>query len=150
MLLCWACSIVHVRVRERAASNVEEAETILGIQELEVKDLLKKMHDFGPEIVVITDGPRGAYAYDGNDMYFIKSYPDPKPPYSRTGAGDAFSSTVLSAMILGKTLPEALAWGGVNSMAVVQQVGAHTGLLSREKLEEYIKNAPADYVAVKI
>jgi len=130
--------------------NVEEAETILGIQELEVKDLLKKMHDFGPEIVVITDGPRGAYAYDGNDMYFIKSYPDPKPPYSRTGAGDAFSSTVLSAMILGKTLPEALAWGGVNSMAVVQQVGAHTGLLSREKLEEYIKNAPADYVAVKI
>jgi sugar/nucleoside kinase (ribokinase family) len=130
--------------------NVEEAETILGIQELEVKDLLKRMHDFGPEIVVITDGPRGAYAYDGNDMYFIKSYPDPKPPYSRTGAGDAFSSTVLSAMIQGKTLPEALAWGGINSMAVVQQVGAHTGLLSREKLEEYLKNAPEDYKAIKI
>jgi sugar/nucleoside kinase (ribokinase family) len=130
--------------------NVEEAETILGIQDLEVKDLLKKMRELGPETVVITDGPKGAYAYDGNEMYFIKSYPDPKPPYSRTGAGDAFSSTVLSAMILGNTLPEAMAWGGINSMAVVQQVGANVGLLSREKIEEYLKNAPADYKAVKI
>jgi sugar/nucleoside kinase (ribokinase family) len=130
--------------------NVEEAEKILEIENLDVKDLLKKMHGLGPQIVVITDGPKGAYAYDGNDMYFIKSYPDPKPPYSRTGAGDAFSSTVLSAIILGKTLPEALAWGGINAMSVVQQVGAHTGLLSREKLEEYLKNAPADYKAVKI
>ena len=130
--------------------NVEEAQKILEIQDLEVKDLLKKMHDFGPQTVVITDGPRGAYAYDGNDMYFIRSYPDPKPPFSRTGAGDAFSSTVLAAMILGKTLPEALAWGGINAMAVVQQVGAHTGLLSREQLEEYLSKAPNDYKAVKI
>jgi sugar/nucleoside kinase (ribokinase family) len=130
--------------------NVEEAKKILGTQELEIKDLLKKMRELGPQNVVITDGPRGAYAYDGNDMWFSEPYPDPKPPVSRTGAGDAFSSTILSAIILGKTLPEALAWGGVNAMAVVQQVGAHTGLLSREKLEEYLKNAPENYKARKI
>jgi len=130
--------------------NVEEAEKILDIEDLDIKDLLKKMRELGPEIVVITDGPKGAYAYDGNDFWFIEPYPDPKPPISRTGAGDAFSSTVLSAMILGKNLPEALAWGGVNAMAVVQQVGAHTGLLSREKLEEYLQNAPEDYRARKI
>lgn len=130
--------------------NVEEAEKILGIQELEVKDLLKKIHELGPEIVVITDGPNGAYASDGNDVYFIKPYPDPKPPYSRTGAGDAFSSTTVSAIILSKTLPEALEWGGINAMAVVQQVGAHTGLLTREKLEEYLSKAPESYKAEKI
>ena len=61
-----------------------------------------------------------------------------------------FSSTVLAAIILGKTLPEALAWGGVNAMAVVQEIGAHTGLLSREKLEEYLQNAPEGYKAKKI
>jgi len=130
--------------------NVEEAEKILGIDDLDVKDLLKKMHELGPETVVITDGPKGAYAYDGKDIYFIKPYPDPKPPYSRTGAGDAFSSTIVSATILGKTLPEAMAWGGINAMSVVQQVGAQKGLLSREKIEEYLKNAPADYKANKI
>ena len=138
--------------------NVEEAGKILGTSGLDarldqsgqVKELLKGMRDAGPEMVVITDGPKGAYGYDGVDMWFIPSYPDPKPPYSRTGAGDAFSSTTTSALILGKTLPEALAWGGINAMAVVQQVGANVGLLSREKLEGYLKNAPADYKAKKI
>jgi len=35
-------------------------------------------------------------------------------------------------------------------MSVVQHVGAHRGLLSREKLEEYLKNAPKDYKLTKI
>lgn len=134
--------------------NVDEAERILGIENAkentDVKNLLTKMRELGPEIVVITDGPKGAYAYDGKEYLFMPTYPDPKPPYSRTGAGDAFSSTVVSALALGKTLAEALAWAGINSMAVVQEVGANVGLLSRSKLEEYLKNAPADYEARKI
>jgi len=130
--------------------NVEEAEKILGMEDLDVKTLLKKMSELGPKNVVITDGPKGAYGYDGTDIYFINPYPDPKPPYSRTGAGDAFSSTIVSAIILGKTLPEAMAWGGINAMSVVQQVGAQRGLLTREKIEEYLKNAPESYKAEKI
>lgn len=129
--------------------NVEEAKKILGVDSLEIKELLKSMRDLGPENVVITDGPKGAYAYDGTDMWFIDPYPDPKDPYERTGAGDAFASTVVAAIILGKALPEALAWGGVNSMAVVQEVGAQKGLLSREKVEEYLKKTP-EYKAGKI
>ena len=130
--------------------NVEEAEKILGIENLDVKELLKGVHALGPEIVVITDGPKGAYTYDGQEFLFIAPYPDPKPPYDRTGAGDAFSTTVVSSIILGKTLPEALAWAGINSMSVVQEVGAQKGLLSREKIEEYLKTAPATYKAEKI
>ena len=139
--------------------NVEEAERILEIKSLgarhnnpteHVKGLLIKMRELGPETVVITDGPKGAYAYDGKDFLFMPVYPDPKSPYSRTGAGDAFSSTTVSALALGKTLTEALAWAGINSMAVVQQVGANVGLLSREKLEEYLKNAPGGYKAKKV
>ena len=130
--------------------NVEEARKILGLDSGEIKKLLTKINELGPKTVVITDGPKGAYAYDGSDTWFIEPYPDPKPPYERTGAGDAFSSTVVAAIILGKTLPEALAWAGINSMSVVQEVGAQKGLLSKEKLEEYLKNAPADYKAEKI
>src|SRR3989338_824412 len=130
--------------------NVEEGGKILGLEDIPIKDLLAKMHELGPETVVITDWPRGAYTYDGKEFLFLPIYPDPKPPYSRTGAGDAFSSTTIAATALGKTLPEALAWAGINSMAVVQHVGANVGLLSREKIEEYLKNAPADYKARKI
>jgi len=130
--------------------NVEEAKKILGLDSLEIKDLLTKVHDLGPETVVITDGPKGAYAYDGTEYLFMPPYPDPKPPYERTGAGDAFSSTVVSAIILGKTLSEALAWAGINSMSVVQDVGAQKGLLPREKLEEYLAKAPESYKVKQI
>lgn len=131
-------------------SNVEEAERILGLQDTPIKDLLAKMRELGPEIAVITDGSKGAYAYDGKEFLFLPIYPDPKPPYSRTGAGDAFASTTTAALALGKSLPEALTWAGINAMAVVQHVGANVGLLSRKKIEEYLKNAPGDYKARKI
>ncbi len=131
--------------------NIEEAKTILKIENHdEVKDLLEKMRALGPEIVVLTDGAKGSYAYDGKEFVFMPPYPDPKPPFERTGAGDAFSSSFVSAVILGKTIQEALAWGSVNSMSVVQYVGAQKGLLSREKLEAYLKTAPADFKAKKM
>lgn len=122
--------------------NVEEAERILGIDTLGVKELLKRLRELGPEIVVITDGPKGAHAYDGGETYFQPPYPDPKPPFERTGAGDAFASTVTASLALGNNLSTALKWGAVNSMSVVQQIGAQKGLLSREGIEEYLNQTP--------
>jgi sugar/nucleoside kinase (ribokinase family) len=128
------------------ACNKEEAERILEVGETDIKTLLEKMRELGPITVLITDGPNGAYAYDGTEMLMVPMYPDPVPPISRTGAGDAMTSTVVAALALGKSLREALMWGPINSMAVVQQIGAQKGLLSREKIEEYLSNAPANYI----
>jgi ribokinase len=118
--------------------NVEEAGQILGMNTLGVSELLKRIHALGPKIVVITDGPKGAHAFDGVETYFQAPYPDPKPPLDRTGAGDAFSSTTAAALALGKDLKTALLWGAVNSMSVVQQVGAQKGLLTRAEIEKYL------------
>ena len=85
-----------------------EAKRILETDVDDTIELLKKMHDLGPKIVVITDATNGAYIYDGNDVWKIPMYPDPKPPVDRTGAGDAFSATFTSAIALGKTIQEAL------------------------------------------
>jgi len=125
--------------------NKEEAQRILGIKEDDIKKLLNGIHNLGPKIVVITNGKRGAYLFDNNKAWFMPPYPDPKPPINRTGAGDAFSSTFTVAILLGKSIEEALRWGPVNSMSVTQQMGARAGLLSRKKLEELLKQAPADY-----
>lgn len=130
--------------------NLEEAGRILNTEEKDVKILISKLHALGPKIVVVTDGPKGAYASDGTSVYFHPPYPDPKPPYERTGAGDAFSSTFTGAIMLGKNIGEAMSWAGINSMSVVQQIGAQKGLLSKEKLLEFLKNAPADYKPRKI
>ena len=127
------------------ACNKEEAQNILGVGEIDIKTLLKNMHSLGPKIVLITDGRNGAYAFDGTQMLKVPMYPDPKPPVDRTGAGDAMASTFVAALALGKPLQEALLWGPINSMAVVQEIGAQKGLLSREALERYLAEAPPEY-----
>lgn len=108
------------------------------------------MNSRGVKIPILTDGPKGAYAFQDGNIWKAPMYPDPKPPLDRTGAGDSFASTVTSALILGKPLEEALIWGPINSMSVVQYIGAQEGLLRRTQLEEYLKNAPEDYKIEKI
>lgn len=128
--------------------NKEEAQRILKTEEDDVLKLMSMLRELGPKISILTDGMKGAYSYDGDEAWFMPTYPH--TPYERTGAGDAFGSTVLSALILGKTISEALMWGPINAMSVVQKVGAQAGLLSREKLEEFLANAPEDYKPSRI
>lgn len=130
--------------------NKEEAERILNRANQSIPELLVDIRNLGPKIAIITDGPKGAYTFDGNETWHIPMYPDPAPPQNRTGAGDAFASTFTSALILGKSVPEALAWGPINSMSVVQYVGAQRGLLARETLEAFLKSAPEGYKAIKL
>lgn len=125
--------------------NTDEARKILTSDEQDGGKLARAMCAVGPKMAVITDGPKGLYAYDGKDAWFMPPYPDPAPPYERTGAGDACSSTIASAIALGKPLQEALRWGPINSAYVVQKIGAQAGLLTRAELEAYLAAAPASY-----
>ncbi len=131
--------------------NKEEAQEILKTTEQDIPTLVRMIRGLGPKIPVITDGPNGAFTVDADDQaWHMPMYPDPADPVDRTGAGDSFSSTFTSAIILGLTPAEALAWGPINSMSVVQKIGAQAGLLTREQLEQYLANRPADYVAKKV
>jgi len=128
--------------------NYEEAQRILKTEEKDKMTLMKNLHALGPKIVVMTDGIKGAYAYDGTDAWFMPVYP--QEPFERTGAGDAFASTFTTALLLGKTIPEALMWAPINSMSVVLQVGAQKGLLTQAQIEEFLAKAPEDYKPKKI
>ncbi|OGG62694.1 hypothetical protein A3C19_03260 [Candidatus Kaiserbacteria bacterium RIFCSPHIGHO2_02_FULL_54_22] len=139
-------------VTELVAVNKEEAERILGLglpagkaDETDIKRLLQEMHALGPTMVLITDGRNGAYSFDGIEMLKIPLYPDSRPPRERTGAGDAMSSTIVAALALGLPLRDALLWGPVNAMAVVQETGAQKGLLTRDALLQFLADAPAEY-----
>ncbi len=130
--------------------NLEEAKRILNSEDNKVLNLSKGIALLGPKMVVISDGPNGAYLYLNDELWHNPIYPDIAPPVERTGAGDAFSSTFTAALALGKTPLEAFSWGPVNSMSVVQYIGAQEGLLNREKLEEYLKVAPENYKISKL
>jgi ribokinase len=131
--------------------NKEEAQTILKTADQHMPTLLREFKKLGPKLPVITDGPDGAYVLDENDVaWHMPMYPDPAAPVDRTGAGDAFASTFTAAIALGLSPQEALAWGPINSMSVVQYIGAQKGLLTRAQLEEYLAHAPAEYKATQI
>lgn len=125
--------------------NREEAVMVSGGNYDDIHDLMNRLHEIGPRTVVITDGPAGAYASDGQLRLKMPPYPDPKPPYERTGAGDAFASTFVAALIKGNNIEGALQWAPINSMNVVQNVGAQEGLLRENQIEDYLKNAPEWY-----
>jgi sugar/nucleoside kinase (ribokinase family) len=136
------------RLYERASIlllNREEAALVGGGNVEDMHDLLDRLHALGAQVVVVTDGPKGAYASDGMQRLFMPPYPDPKPPFERTGAGDAFSSTFVAAAAKGLSLEDALRWAPINSMSVVQKVGGQEGLVTRKELEEYLEKAPHDY-----
>jgi len=127
-------------------SNKEEAQRILETTESDVKKLMNGIIKLGPKIIAVTDGTKGAYVCDGKSAWFMPPYPDQKPPYERTGAGDAFSSTFVAALCIGLRIEEALRWAPINSMSVVQYVGAREGLLTRYNLEKYLSEAPDNYI----
>jgi sugar/nucleoside kinase (ribokinase family) len=125
--------------------NREEAVELAGGRSDDLLGLFNSLHALGPKIAVITDGPDGAYASDGNQQLKMPAYPDPAPPLERTGAGDAFSAAFVAALANGNNVEGALQWAPINSMSVVQQVGSRAGLLTETQIEEYLKRAPEWY-----
>jgi ribokinase len=130
---------------EIVVMNREEASQVTGRDRGNLAGLLQELHDMGVKVAVVTDGPDGAYASDGQKQLFVPIYPDLKPPYDRTGAGDAFASTLTAALATGESLGTALTWAPINSMNVSQYLGAQEGLLTKDKLQDFLLAAPPDY-----
>ena len=108
------------------------------------------MSRVGAKIAVVTDGPRGAFVDAGGETLFMPPYPDPKPPFERTGAGDAYASTFVAALELGLPVHEAIMWAPINSMSVVQKIGSQAGLLNRLDIEHLLEKAPKTYHPVVV
>ncbi|MEM3341213.1 MAG: PfkB family carbohydrate kinase [Thermoplasmata archaeon] len=98
-------------------------------------EILKTLYSMGPKIVVITDGDKGAQAYDGKYRYLIPTYP--ANVVDTLGAGDSFGSGFVAGLIhSGWDIEFALRLGSVNAASVVEQFGAQPGLLSLDKARE--------------
>jgi ribokinase len=124
--------------------NIEEAKLITGTDTKDIRILSEQLYSLGPKIVVITDGPKGSYSYDGKKVLFIESYPQ-EPAYERTGAGDAYASTFMTAIAYGENIETAMKWASINSMNVCKYVGAQKGLLTVPEIKVYLDKAPAEW-----
>lgn len=81
-------------------------------------------------VVIVSDGPNGVVATDGETIVRAGMYED-VPVVDRTGAGDAFASGFLSQWAQGRSLKDSVIFASANSTSVVTKTGAKAGILRK-------------------
>lgn len=115
--------------------NKEEMQQLIKADD--TKDLMKKATRITP-LVIVTDGPKGSVACDGETVYKTGLYNDVRV-IDRSGAGDAFSSGFVACIAQGKSIPEAMTFASANSTSVVTQIGAKPGILKSSARIDHMK-----------
>jgi sugar/nucleoside kinase (ribokinase family) len=131
----------YLEKTEILLANREECEKISGFTESfgKEKELIQKLVSLGPKRIVVTDGRNGSFAFDGEKYYKLGILPI--DAVERTGAGDATSTGILAALINGKTMPEAMLWGMLNSTSVIGYIGPEDGLLHERDIPVWMGRA---------
>jgi ribokinase len=118
--------------------NREESSGLLNIQgEVSITELLTGLKNLGPQMVVITDGAKGSFVYDGKTIYQCGIFNG--PVVERTGCGDAYATAFTVAICEGKSISEAMMWGSANSTSVLAYVGPQAGLLTVDGINQMIE-----------
>lgn len=129
--------------------NVSEAQNIIQDSNPDIKVILKKIKDLGPENVIITDGINGSYSIDKSGNIFQIGVLNSEKPIERTGAGDSYASGFIYGFLNGKSIEECMKLGTINADSVIMKFGAQSGLLQKDSMENSIKKYN-DFNAFKI
>lgn len=128
--------------------NQEEASYLTNISYFKEKEIFRKLDQLIEGLVVMTKGPKGVTVSDGKILWRAGIYPE-KKIVDRTGAGDAFASGFVSALIRSKTfrikwrsyfseeaVEKAIKLGSANATSVVEAIGAKTGILFKKDFQK--------------
>ncbi len=136
--------IIHkvLQVTDILFINKEEGELILhnhyskkiDNSEHYINNLCIELQKLGPKLVVITNGKHGSYLLDSAGEFYERDiYPGKN--VERTGAGDAYATGFLAAVIQNESPENAMKWGAINAASVIGEIGAEAGLLKKEEME---------------
>lgn len=148
-LLAWNPGVIQIEQGASAYRHILKCCSILIMNRTEAHkflnfpihphplEIMQRLYNLGPKIVVVTDGKNGAKAYDGHTLYEIAAN-HKVDVVDATGAGDAFAVGFISRLIdcnfkelIDSTdIKAALSWGIKNSTSVIQHIGGQEGLLS--------------------
>ncbi len=112
-----------------------------------INSMLKKLKE-NVGIAVITNGEKGATAYDGQFKYIL--YPRKTKVVEITGAGDAFASGFTAGYLLRRDISYSLQMGYAEASSVITHLGAKRKLLSRVQAEKIIKQKSCKLVKKRL
>jgi len=99
-----------------------------------LRTYFKAILERGPKIIVVTNGAEGVYVATKKEIIFHPSLPT--KVINTLGAGDAFGSAFVAALVDGLPLEDALRAGIINSTSVVSYLDTKTGLLTKENIKK--------------
>lgn len=98
-----------------------------------IEDIARAVHGLGPQMVLITNGDKGALVFDGEKNYRFKPKKI-KKIINTIGVGDAFGSSFVAGLYMFGDIDRALELAGLNSARVVSAHGAQTNLIFKQQL----------------
>ena len=124
--------------------NKQEAYRLTGVSpkrgEQDEHQMSTILRGAGCARVFITDGARGAEAFEGEQHYQMPAYK--ARVASTVGAGDAFAAGAITALVRGESVEMAMKIGSLNAASVVQSLGATEGLVSWEEARRLVEECP--------
>ena len=120
--------------------NETEAEYLTGIKVLTEKDAEQAaifLHKKGIETVIITLGCKGAWVSSAKQGAIIAGFK--VKAIDTIGAGDTFNGMLVTALLEGKTLEQAIKYAHAAGALSVTKSGAQTAVPSRNEVEEFLE-----------
>lgn len=125
--------------KEEAQKIAYGAEHMAHSHETE-KQLLLDVQALGPKVVSMTDGGKGSLALDQQQQMYHQSVVPEEKYVQKTGVGDAYATGFLASIIRYGGIQQAMLWGATNAANVMGHMGAQTGLLRKEEMENKVKS----------
>lgn len=113
--------------------NKTESEILVDLN-IDNKNFWNRLISLSPAIISVTNGRNGAFVFADDKHYFSPAINT--KPIDETGAGDAFGSTFVSALIYKYHPKDALFWAIKNSASVVSRLGAKPALLTLKQIKK--------------
>ena len=92
------------------------------LAEEKIHEFMKKMHLFGPKLVIVTMGKKGSMVYDGNNFYRFGIISC--DVVDTLGAGDSYIAGFLYGILNGQSIEESMELGARNSAKTLGYWGA--------------------------
>lgn len=119
--------------------GIEEGRLLTGKRD--VQEIANYYHAAGVKTVVIKLGAKGAFTSSEGEQFYTEGFPVEKV-IDTVGAGDGFAVGVISGILEGLPLKEAVKRGAAIGALAVMSPGDNDGLPNRDSLEVYMEQSP--------
>lgn len=121
--------------------NETEAEYLTGIKiitEQDAQQSAQLLHDKGIHTVIITLGSRGAWVSHAQNGVIVPGFS--VKAVDTIGAGDTFNGMLVTALLEGKDLKEAVYYAHAAGALSVTKSGAQSSVPSRKEVDDFIQS----------